>query len=59
MAVRLLGLNCSPRDNSNSAIMLETAFDKLDAVYPGAKIRQIKNPGYRAGYEQNSCPLPT
>ena len=35
MTVRLLGLNCSPRDNSNSGIMLETAFEKLDATYPG------------------------
>jgi multimeric flavodoxin WrbA len=35
MTVRLLGLNCSPRDNSNSSIMLETAFEKLDVVYPG------------------------
>src|SRR5450756_872445 len=35
MTVRLLGLNCSPRDNSNSSIMLETAFEKLDATYPG------------------------
>src|SRR5665648_658891 len=35
MTVRLLGLNCSPRDNSNSSIMLETSFEKLDATYPG------------------------
>ncbi len=35
MTVRLLGLNCSPRDNSNSAIMLEHGFEKLDAMYPG------------------------
>jgi len=35
MTVRLLGLNCSPRDNSNSSIMLEKAFERLDAVYPG------------------------
>ena len=35
MTVRLLGLNCSPRDNSNSSIMLDTAFEKLDATYPG------------------------
>ncbi len=35
MTVRLLGLNCSPRDNSNSSIMLERALEKLDATYPG------------------------
>jgi multimeric flavodoxin WrbA len=35
MTVRLVGLNCSPRDNSNSSIMLQTAFEKLDATYPG------------------------
>ena len=34
MTVRLLGLDCSPRDNSNSGLMLETAFEKLDVVYP-------------------------
>ncbi len=35
MTVRLLGLNCSPRDNSNSSIQLSSAFEKLDAAYPG------------------------
>jgi multimeric flavodoxin WrbA len=35
MTVRLLGLNCSPRDKSNSAIMLNTAFDTLAERYPG------------------------
>lgn len=35
MTVRVLGLNCSPRDNSNSGIMLEKSFEKLDATYPG------------------------
>ena len=32
--LRILGLNASPRDNSNSSIMLEKAFDKLRATYP-------------------------
>ena len=41
MTVRLLGLNCSPRDNSNSNIMLETAFEKLDATYPGEAEHEI------------------
>jgi multimeric flavodoxin WrbA len=41
MTVRLLGLNCSPRDNSNSSIMLETAFEKLDATYPGEAEHEI------------------
>jgi multimeric flavodoxin WrbA len=35
MTVRLLGLDCSPRDRSNSGIMLETAFAGLDEKYPG------------------------
>jgi multimeric flavodoxin WrbA len=35
MTVRLLGLNGSPRDNSNSAILLETAFEQLHAAHPG------------------------
>ena len=41
MTVRLLGLNCSPRDNSNSSIMLERAFEKLDATYPGEAEHEI------------------
>ena len=41
MTVRLLGLNCSPRDNSNSGIMLETSFDQLDATYPGEAEHEI------------------
>ncbi len=35
MTVRLLGLDCSPRDNSNSGIMLDTGFTALDETYPG------------------------
>lgn len=35
MTVRLLGLDCSPRDNSNSGIMLDTGFTALDEKYPG------------------------
>ena len=35
MNVRLLGLNCSPRDNSNSGILLAHSFDELQAAYPG------------------------
>lgn len=41
MAVRLLGLNCSPRDNSNSNIMLETAFTRLHDTYPGEAESEI------------------
>jgi len=41
MTVRLLGLNCSPRDNSNSSIMLETSFENLDATYPGEAEHEI------------------
>lgn len=35
MAVRLLGINGSPRDKNNSGIMLDKSFEKLHAVYPG------------------------
>jgi multimeric flavodoxin WrbA len=35
MTVRLVGLNCSPRDKSNSGILLERSFDALMAAYPG------------------------
>lgn len=35
MAVRLLGLNCSPRDNSNSETLLRASFDRLKEKYPG------------------------
>ena len=35
MTVRLLGLDCSPRDNSNSGIMLDTGLKALDEKYPG------------------------
>ncbi len=35
MTVRVLGLNCSPRDNSNSGILLEESFKKLHEKYPG------------------------
>jgi len=35
MTVRVLGLNCSPRDNSNSGIMLEESFKRLHEKYPG------------------------
>jgi len=35
MTVRLLGLNCSPRDKNNSGIMIGHAFEKLAATYPG------------------------
>lgn len=41
MAVRLLGLDCSPRDNSNSGIMLEHAFTRLDATYPEEAVWEI------------------
>ncbi|MEZ5126385.1 MAG: flavodoxin family protein [Thermoleophilia bacterium] len=35
MTVRLLGLDCSPRDGSNSGLLLEESFARLDARYPG------------------------
>jgi len=35
MPVRLLGLNCSPRDNSNSSILISHSFEQLAARYPG------------------------
>jgi multimeric flavodoxin WrbA len=41
MTVRLLGLDCSPRTNSNSGILLETAFARLDEKYPGQAEHEI------------------
>ena len=35
MTVRLLGLNCSPRDNSNSSLLIAKSFEALLAAYPG------------------------
>ena len=35
MTVRVLGLNCSPRDNSNSSILLDESFKRLHEKYPG------------------------
>jgi multimeric flavodoxin WrbA len=33
MAVRLLGLNCSPRDNSNSETLLRASLNRLTEKY--------------------------
>jgi len=33
--VKVLGLNFSPRDNSNSGIMLSRSFEQLQTTYPG------------------------
>ncbi len=41
MTVRLLGLNCSPRDNSNSSIMLEKSFERLEITHPGEAETQV------------------
>lgn len=35
MVTRLLGLNCSPRDASNSALLLDEGFSSLHEAYPG------------------------
>ncbi len=35
MVVRLLGLDCSPRNNSNSGILIDHAFEALCAAHPG------------------------
>jgi len=35
MAVRLIGLDCSPRDGSNSGLLLTHSFERLAAAYPG------------------------
>lgn len=32
--IRILGINCSPRDDSNSNIILEHSFKRLQVVYP-------------------------
>lgn len=34
MTVKLLGLSCSPRTNSNSAALLRASFDRLTESYP-------------------------
>ena len=41
MTVRLLGLNCSPRDNSNSGILLDVSFKRLHERYPGEAETEI------------------
>ena len=35
MVVRILGIDCSPRDNSNSALLLEEGFTALHEAHPG------------------------
>ncbi len=35
MAVRILGLDCSPRDGSNSGLLLTHSFARLADTYPG------------------------
>ena len=35
MSIRLVGLNCSPRQNSNSGLLLRRSFEQLVARYPG------------------------
>ena len=35
MAVRLIGLDCSPRDGSNSGLLLTHSFERLAEAYPG------------------------
>ena len=32
--IRILGINCSPRDDSNSNVILEHSFERLQEVYP-------------------------
>lgn len=41
MTTRLLGLDCSPRDGSNSGLLLEESFKRLDAAYPGAVEHEV------------------
>ncbi len=41
MSVSLLGLNCSPRDRSNSALLLDEGFATLHATYPGEVETQV------------------
>lgn len=35
MTVRLLGLNCSPREGSNSGLLVTHSLERLAATYPG------------------------
>ena len=41
MTTRLLGLDCSPREGSNSGLLLEESFKRLDAAYPGAVEHEV------------------
>lgn len=41
MTIRLLGLDCSPRDGSNSGLLLDESFKRLDAAYPGAAEHEV------------------
>ncbi len=41
MTVRIIGLNCSPRDKSNSSIMLDAASTRLAEKYPGEAVTEI------------------
>jgi multimeric flavodoxin WrbA len=41
MTTRLLGLDCSPRDGSNSGLLLDESFKRLDAAYPGAVEHEV------------------
>lgn len=41
MTTRLLGLDCSPREGSNSGLLLDESFKRLDAAYPGAVEHEV------------------
>jgi multimeric flavodoxin WrbA len=41
MTTRLLGLDCSPRDGSNSGLLLDESFKRLDAAYRGAVEHEV------------------
>jgi len=69
MTTRLLGLDCSPREGSNSGLLLEESFKRLDAAYPGAVEHEVVHlrdlhvepckarKGSRVGYAVEPRPL--
>jgi multimeric flavodoxin WrbA len=41
MAVRLLGIDCSPRDGSNSGLLVARSFERLAETYPGEVVCEV------------------
>lgn len=41
MAVRLLGIDCSPREGSNSGLLVGRSFERLAEAYPGEVVCEV------------------